>query len=197
MIITEETIARFRKGDIAVFDHLFNTYWKRMYAAAWHRLQDEKQAQDIVQDVFTRLWDRRERLMIHPENMEFYLLKAVKHEVINFYHAEKVKTGMMAEALRRMEQLTGENIDTGTYLALENFLDNQVKQFPATMRNVFLLRNDHQSIRQIAERLNLAEQTVKNNLTEASRRLRKAIREEFSDERIIWIVTVAVSVTFS
>jgi RNA polymerase sigma-70 factor (ECF subfamily) len=197
MIVTDESIASFRKGDVAVFDHLFTTYWKKLYTAAYHRIKDEKQAQDIVQDIFTRLWDKRAQLNVSPENIEFYLLRAVKNAVINYYHAEKVKETLLGESLRRMEDLVQQEINSSTYLALENFVDDQVSQFPTTMRNVFLLRNNHQSISEIASQLNLAEQTVKNNLTEASHRLRKAVREQFSDEGLVFVITCVVAVTLS
>ncbi|MNT94481.1 RNA polymerase factor sigma-70 [compost metagenome] len=62
-----------------------------------------------------------------------------------------------------------------TYLALEKLLEEELEIMPHNMRQALLLKWEHLPIREIALRMGLSEQTVKNNLTEASKRMRKAI----------------------
>ena len=179
--IDDTLLSRLRGGDSRAYTVLFERYWKFLYAVAYRRVQDEHLAQDVVQEVFMAVWDKREKLTIEATYVEYYLLKAVKNRVINHFASQRIKAGVLEQLMQRMETLAGESYSPSHYLALERFVDEQVARLPDTMRAVFLMRNDHHSIGDIAKKLNLAEQTVKNYLTEASHRLRKSLLTHFSD----------------
>lgn len=180
-----------RRGSAQAYTVLFERYWKLLYAVAYRRVQDDDLAQDIVQEVFMRVWDKREKLAIEPAYVEYYLLKAVKHRVINHFASQRAKVGALEQVMRRMGDLSTTAYEPSRYLELERFLDEQVEQLPETMRAVFLLRSDHHSIGAIAKKLNIAEQTVKNHLTEAAHRLRKSLLKKFSDEEFAGLVIIA------
>lgn len=188
-------LVQLRGGSAHAYTTLFERYWKFLYAVAYRRLQDEELAQDIVQEVFMAVWDKREKLTIEPAYLEYYLLKAVKNRVINHFASQRVKAEVLSRVMQRMEQLSESSYAPSRYLELERFLDEQVEQLPGTMRAVFLMRSDHHSIGAIAKKLNIAEQTVKNNLTEASHRLRKSLLKRFSDEEFAGIVVIAALFT--
>src|ERR1700744_4970625 len=107
----QEVIYRFREGDEQAFGVIFNTYWKRLFAAAYRRLGDEQLAEDITQEVFMKLWDRKEALRLSGENLEFYLLKSVKNRVINHFSSSKVKKAVLERVIHRMEGIQSEVYD--------------------------------------------------------------------------------------
>lgn len=90
-----------------------------------------------------------------------------------------------------MEEMQDEVHDPKRYRELESFVASEVDRFPQTMKAIFLMRSDQLSIRQIAQNLNLAEQTVKNNITEALNRLRSSLNKKFMDEDLAVLFVAA------
>src|ERR1035437_3515259 len=167
-----DLVNRLKNGDEQAFSDLFQIYWKKLFAAAYRRINDEQLAQDITQDVFMQLWDKRERLNVNADNLEFYLLKSIKNKVIDHFNTGQARQEVLKKVVLRMYEMQNENYDPKRYRELESFVESEVDHFPQTMKAVFLMRSDQLSIKQIAQNLNLAEQTVKNNITEALNRLR-------------------------
>ncbi|MFC3198746.1 RNA polymerase sigma factor [Parapedobacter deserti] len=187
---------RLGQGDAHAYTVLFERYWKFLYAVAYRRLHDEELAQDIVQEVFMQVWDKRDKLTLTPEYIEYYLLKAVKNRIINHYTSQRAKAEVLQRVMHRMEAVVEESAyQSSRYLELERFLDEQVQQLPDTMRAVFLMRSDSLSIQEIAKKLHIAEQTVKNHLTEASHRLRSSLIKKFSDEELAGLIIAIVVLT--
>ena len=190
--IDDKLLSRLRGGDSRAYTVLFERYWKFLYSVAYRRVQDEHLAQDIVQEVFMTVWDKRVKLTIEPAYVEYYLLKAVKNRVINHFTSQRVKAGVLEQLMHRMDELADQPYSPSHYLALERFVDEQIERLPDTMRAVFLMRSDHHSIGDIARKLNIAEQTVKNYLTEASHRLRKSLVARFADSELVGLAILVI-----
>ncbi|GAA4317941.1 RNA polymerase sigma-70 factor [Mucilaginibacter gynuensis] len=195
MTVSSAIIANLKQGDADAFSYVFDQYWQQLFRAAYKRVADDQLAQDIVQDVFLQLWDRRETLNMDSETLEFYLLRAVRNKVIDHYNSTQVKEDVLQKIMYRMETMSQDNHDLKRYLELEEFVNDHIDTFPETMRAVFLMRSDKFTVRQIALALNLAEQTVKNNITEATKRLRAALSKKFSDEEFIAAFIIASVLT--
>lgn len=187
--ISELKLQSLKEGDSKVFNEIFDTYWQKLYAAAYSRIKDEQQAQDIVQDVFIHIWDRREHLSLKSETLEFYLLKSVKNRVINFYYKEKVRKHALSETLAFAGEL--ENIAgfEERYPEMEIFVNSKIKELPTSMKRIYLMKENNYSIKEIAKHFNLAEQTIKNNITEASHRLRTALKKKFNAEYVLLVLS--------
>lgn len=178
--LTELKLRALKKGDGKVFKEIFNTYWDRLFAAAYHRLQDDQQAQDIVQEVFVQLWDRREQLNLEPETLSFYLLRSIRNRVINYYYREKVREDLLLASLEYFDNVN-DNEHEELLLEMEKFVNDQIEELPLTMKTIYLMREKQFPIKDIAIQLNLAEQTVKNNISEAQHRLRKALKRKIEE----------------
>ena len=165
-------LSRIREDDHSAFDLLFERYWERAYRAARARLDDEAQAQDLVQEIFIKLWQRRHTLAIQT-SFEQYLLSAVRLSVISYFRSQKVTHVRLEDALQRVELLENSIHDHSGYLELEQTLEQAVKHMPEMLQKVYELRSENHSVKAIASELGLAEQTVKNSLV----RSRKAIRQ--------------------
>ena len=64
-------------SDESAFKYLYDKYWDKLYNIALNRLQDSFEAEEVVQDIYTRLWKNKERLVIETE-FDRYLCGAVK-----------------------------------------------------------------------------------------------------------------------
>lgn len=158
-----------------------------MYTRAWNRTGDEQTAQDIVQELFISLWERRNDILIQTSFLQ-YLSGALKYRLINHFQSEKVKRRVFEKVLQRMTELSDGIDDLAGYKDLEQALDDELEKMPPNMKNSLLLRLDNLSVKDIAARLDLAEQTVSNNLSAASKRLHKNLGHKFNGGQLGTVV---------
>ncbi len=163
-----------RASDNQAFGILYGMYWDKLYSIALNRLQDSFDAEEVVQDIYTRLWKNREKLVVETE-FDRYLSGAVKLEVINrlsksarvLAYAGKVRQSMCIMDDRDIHQC----IDMRRLL---NDVDQTIETLPKKCRTVFnLSRKRHLSHKTIAEQLQISEKTVQKHITSALKTLRE------------------------
>jgi RNA polymerase sigma-70 factor (ECF subfamily) len=181
-----ELLAQIKDNDHFAFDVLFERYWKKLYQTALARLSDEDVAKDIVQEIFIRIWKRRERLEIQT-SLENYLQSAVRLRVISHYRSKKVNELQLQNALERVNLLEDSIHSLTDYLELEKTLQEAVESMPEMLKKVYQLRSDNHSVKAIAGQLGLADQTVKNYIAEVSRRLRVVIAEKYPEKHLTYM----------
>ncbi|TDQ11285.1 RNA polymerase sigma factor [Pedobacter metabolipauper] len=179
----EELVQHLKDGDAAAYDLLYEKYWKKLYIQAVNRIKDEEAAKDIIQSVFINLWERRENINI-SSSLEQFLSGAVKLQVLNFFRTEKAEGKLMDHTLQKLEAASVSIHELSDYLDLEHLIDAEVKKLPENMRHAYLLRHELLSTSEIAQKLNLAEQTVSNHISEAMRRIRMRVKDKFPERSI-------------
>jgi RNA polymerase sigma factor (sigma-70 family) len=183
-----ELIILIRNGDRAAYQKVYHHYWKGLFELACRKTGDQDIAKDIVQNVLLSVWERREELSI-TESMTSFLYGAIKKQVLLHFRSEKIKAEVFQKALSHMQSLAT-TFDLSAYVNLEKIMSKEVEEMPANMKETFILRCNDQSIREIAQTLNLAEQTVSNNLTEAMKRLRKRLVKEYPERYVTCLAAV-------
>lgn len=162
-------------GDQHAFSNLYNKFWEDLYRHAIKRINDSQAVEDLMQELFVQFWERRADIDIHM-NLPAYLFGMLKYKVIDYYGTLKNQPQLstnLAEHLHKYVQSHPDELET--YLALEQILELELQKMSTNMQQAVLLRWEHCSIKEIAQKLNLSEQTVKNNLSEATRRLQKGL----------------------
>jgi RNA polymerase sigma factor (sigma-70 family) len=178
-----------KEGDHPAFDSLFERYWKRLYQTAYARVNDEAIAQDIVQELFITIWQRRRTLTIQL-SLESYLLSAVRLSVISHFRSRRVNEVRLQDALERVGYLESSINSNADYLELEKTLAEAVNRMPEMLQKVYLLRSENKPVKVIAAELDIAEQTVKNYITEVSRRLRKTIIDKHPEKQVTYLAII-------
>lgn len=187
-------VSRFKKGDPKAFTYFFDLYWEELYTTAIRHLRDEDIAKDLVQEVFIHIWEKRHLINVEYNSLKFYIQKSLKNKILNHYAMECVRKQVLDQAIERMELFT--NLDDHTlakYRALETIVEDSIGRLPKLMQSVYLMRYENYSITQIAKELNLAEQTVKNYLSEAKKTLRKELTQRFADHDSIFLFVISSS----
>ncbi|WP_114939069.1 RNA polymerase sigma factor [Mucilaginibacter endophyticus] len=183
-------LLQIKEDNSLAFDLLFERYWEKLYQAANARLNDDAIAQDIVQEIFIKLWQRRKVLEVQL-SLEYYLLSAVRLSVMGHFRSQKTNDIRMQDALRRVTYLE-DSIESHTdYLELERTLEHAVNSMPEMLQKVYQLRSENLSVKAIAGQLGLAEQTVKNYISEVLRRLRQTIIEKHPEKHVTYIAVLA------
>jgi RNA polymerase sigma factor (sigma-70 family) len=170
--------ASIKQGDVSAFENIYNTYWFVLFDTAYKRLKDKEKCQDIIQNVFTDLWNRRERLEI--ENPEAYLHTAVRFQTLKAI-SQNAKNVSFVDVFDA-EIISSLKTD-GVLLEREakHIIKHFINALPAKRRAIFLMHYfDELSTTAIARELNVSQKTVQNQLTTASHALRLRFTQIFS-----------------
>jgi len=175
-----------QQGDTAAFAALYERYWRRLFTAAYARLPDQTECEDIVHDIFLTLWTERNRLAI--SNLPAYLAAAVRYQAVRSKQQATAGALPYGESLETLSKEaafnTGETRLLG--LDLEGRLAAALGQLPQRCREIFLLsRVQHFSNDEIAAQLHISRRSVENQLTTALRHLRLTLKGLL----IIWLLS--------
>ena len=170
----KELLRAMSSGEQAAFTVLFNRHWKSLFSFVHKLTQDESETKDILQDVFVYIWSNRDKLYAN-ESFLPYLNTVAYSNVMMAFRRNKIKL-QGADTLLQMVERSMESDDRLLYAEAKQSVDHALEKMPFNMRQCFRLsRYEDKSIREIAAELRLSEQTVKNNISEALRRLRLSI----------------------
>lgn len=176
--------ALLREGDGEAFVEIYRRNWRMMYNAAFKRLHDEKQCEDLVQNVFTDLWARREEVEI--ENLPAYLNKAVRFQVIR--HSTRTPgasplTDYLESTLASPQRSEDPLIEKETLEIIQLW----ISALPEKRREIFLMYYmEELSSSRIAEVLGVSQKTVQNQIATAT----NSIRDQLSKILFLYIILV-------
>lgn len=165
-----------KENDTVAFRALYDRFWEKLYRYAWKRLKSKHDAEDVVQHVFMKLWEHRSARNI--QSVEQYLYKSVYYEVLDVLKNIAGKNedfSELNEAILPSFNNIHQKIGTSE---LDRIIEDAISKLPPKMQEIYRLsREEDLSVNEIAARLNISEQTVKNQLTTALSRLRKPLTE--------------------
>lgn len=171
-----ELLKDMNEGDEYAFQCLFDYHWDTLYGFVYRLINDEDQTKDILQNVFLEVWNKKETLFIDDSILP-YLYKIAKNDVMSLFRRNKVRLDGNDILIRDLKRSTATD-DRIIAKQLQEVIDLELKKMPSNVRQCFQLsKYEHKSIREIAMELKLSEQTVKNNISEALRRLRLCLND--------------------
>lgn len=165
-------IAELKRGSKEAFDRIYRLYAGRLLAYCVQYTKCREDAEEIVQDVFVALWKGRENIR-QEESLRSLLFIMSKHRVINAYRA-MLNSPVYEDYVDYQNELSaGEDCHRMEYEQYVGILKSAIRQLPPTQQRVIALSRFSQlSNKEIAERLSLSEQTVKNQLSVGVKALR-------------------------
>lgn len=171
----QDLLELLRSGDRDAFTEIYNKYWTAMLSVATHKTGSVDEGEEIVQDIFVSLWNRREHLQINS-SLKNYLSASVKYKVLK----------VLARQLNHQE-LGNQHIydpvliddSTRQHLHFEELheqLAQLVAKLPEKCRIVYQLsREAGYSQKQIASELEISEKTVEAHLGKALKTIRSGL----------------------
>lgn len=159
------------RGDENAFELLFRQYYRPLCGYAAGLLSDRDAAEEVVQQLFCRLWEKRESFQL-TGSLRSYLFRAVHNAVMNEIKHEKVKQAHLQH--QQHEQPQQEQPATALRVKeLEERIQAAIRQLPEQCRLVFRLsRFEGLSYREIAEVLGISVKTVENQMGKALKTMR-------------------------
>lgn len=160
------------KRDEAAFEQVFKTHYKNLYAYAFTILKNEDEAEETVQQVFFKLWDRSDQLSISGP-IAAYLYRAVHNESLNFLKHQKVKEGHRLHVAYTMKNNSEQPQGRMISKELESKFRDALNELPEQCRTVFQLsRFEDMKYKEIADKLDISVKTVENHMGKALKLLR-------------------------
>jgi len=176
-----ELVDLLKLGDRLAINEIYKRYQGILYSHAYRRLSDREEVRDIIQDLFTSLWDNRARLQLQG-NLSAYLYASVRNRVLNQYRNKKVRDNFAA-SLQEFIDL-GENLveESLHERELSLLIEQEIAALPEQMRLVFeMSRKLEMTHNEIAAELNLSPHTVRNQVHNAL----KILRAKFSGHHLM------------
>jgi len=173
----QELAALLRQGDAMAFKQLYDTYWKRLFFVASKKLHDIAEAEEVVQDIFLNLWNKRSEFELKV-GFEHYLAVAIKFEVYK-HRAKRVRQENLAQELE-LNYAGQENHDWNLHdlEVLKEELGRTINALPPKCKLIFTMsRKGDKTNKQIAAEMGITEKAVEKHITTA----KKVLKARFGD----------------
>ena len=160
------------KKDEPAFEQVFKTHFKSLHAYACTILKDEAEAEEMVQQVFFKLWERSENLSI-TGSVTAYLYRAVHNESLNYLKHLKVRSNYHLHVAYSMKNQSDNASKKVVAAELEKKIHDAMNELPEQCRTIFQMsRFDEMKYREIADKLDISVKTVENQMGKALKLLR-------------------------
>lgn len=158
-------------GKQNAYAEIYNRYVFALLNHANNKLRNREEAKDVVQEVFTQLWSKRENLQV--SNLSAYLYTAVRNMILNQIVHKGVQEKYMLSMLHFAQQGSIVTDHLVREHQLAELIEKEIAALPPKMRHVFELnRKEHLSHKEISLKLDISEQTVSKHITNALKILR-------------------------
>lgn len=169
------------------FEELFKTHFNALHAYAFTILKDTHQAEEIVQQVFCKIWEKREDLSIHT-SLKAYLYRSVYHDSLNYLKHKKVMAQYASYAVRQGEKKSDSSSDKVLAGELSEKIRDAMNALPEQCRTIFQMsRFDHMKYQEIADAMGLSVKTIENQMGKALRVMRGKLAE-YITLLLTWII---------
>lgn len=170
-------IEKLKEGDEKSYNILVDKYGDRLYAYILSLSNDPILSQDILQNVFLKIWTKRQYINI-IKSIESYLFRTAYNEFINQYKRKRATMVLEQKYFRALEKAT-ENFKEDSYEKLYDMVNSEIENLPPKCKQVFILsRKEGLSNTEISNYLNVSIKSVEAHITKAFSVLRKKLGEK-------------------
>jgi RNA polymerase sigma-70 factor (ECF subfamily) len=182
MVNENDLVARLNNSDGEAFEQLYQLYSGRLFGYLIKLVKSEVFAQELLQDTFIKLWNKREN--INPEkSFRSYLFRIAENNVYDFFRKaardKKLQEAIIKNACenyRHVEEnlLTKEN---------EQILQDAINLLPPKRRQIFqLIKIEERSYDEVSTLLNISASTINDHIVKASKAIREALKQYHAAE---------------
>ncbi len=165
-------IIRLQDGDEAAFRAIYDQLHERVYRLLFSLVKDHEQTQELLQETFVSLWLHRAKLNA-SQSLYPYIYLTARRLAIDYFRKKITETDAKVYLKQRLVEEINDTEQTLAALDLQHFTEQVVKTLPKQQQTVFILsRKEGLSHDEIAERLQISRNTVKNHLVGALKTLK-------------------------
>lgn len=160
-----ELVKLLRKGDMAAFDAIYNKYCHKLHEFVFMYLKQEEDAEEIVQEVFIKIWQSRSKIDIYA-SFESFLFTVAYNATMSLLRKRMSET-KSREYLKSLQQISSAEqvIDELQFKELNQKVQTLLNQLTPRQKEIYLLsREEGLTHEEIAQKLKISENTVNNHL---------------------------------
>lgn len=190
VMISDEELFVFNKmveGDKEAFRFFFEKYYPDLCNLVNLYLHDPVMAEEIVQDIFIYLWEKKENIKIES-SLKSYLLRASKNRSLNYIRNEKTKLNIhnkLADFDKGTIEMPDSVMDSNQ---LREIINAAIDSLPERCREIYILGKERSmSYKEISEELGISVKTVEAQMGKALKKLREQLRPYYNDIFILFL----------
>lgn len=179
----QQLFERLRNGDEAAFKVLYNDYYSKLYYFVLEFIPLKETAENIVQDTFVTLWNKRNELK-DDSNLTSYLFTVAKNNALNRLRDKKYSQKMFSNTMDiselnlNVEALSTIDTSVCAFMDIEQIIQETLASLPPQCRKVFeLSRFQEMKNREIAEELNISIKTVEGHISKGIKTFKVALKD--------------------
>jgi len=166
----QQLIQLMQGGDERALIEIYNRYWEKMLAVAYNRLGNLEEAEECIQDVLYKLWKLRGDFSLSKVELSNYLSRAIRNQAFNMLE-QRYRERRKSDSYIPSDDVNLLSPERQLMIReLQQQIDDSINSLPPQCQLVFKLsRQEGLSNKEIAEKLNLSENTVKSHLKKANK----------------------------
>jgi len=176
-----QLVIQLKDGNQASFHKLYSTYAPKLFAFSRKYLSTQEDAEEIVQEVFIRIWEKKENI---DENQSFssYVIQAAKHRIFNGFRKKVNEQAYLDFLIHSNDSSRNYTELEVEYYEVKSKAENAINAMPPKRQEIFRLsREAGLKNKEIAEKLEISIKTVENQMGKAL----KYLRDELSDYQML------------
>jgi len=164
-----------KSNDLQAYETIFKKYYQELYRFAYNYLRDQVPAEEMAQEVFLYIWEKRKQIEIKT-TLKTYLYSAVKNKCLNYIKYEVPRKHELEEShLALMTTSQPEKEEDSE--KMKRHITAAIDELPTKCRQIFVLsRNGGLTYEEIAEEMEISIKTVENQMSIALKKLRESLR---------------------
>ncbi|MBE9599856.1 RNA polymerase sigma factor [Pedobacter sp. MC2016-24] len=176
----QQLVISLKEGNSSAFAEIYERYWSLLLRHAIGMLQDEDIAQDAVQDVFQMLWEKSVTLNIHT-SLSSFLYASLRFRILDQLKHNKVQDRFLSKLQTEIESGVASTDDVIAEKEFARKIEDGLNKLPPKMRKVFELSRIYEySYREISKELDLSDNTVKRQISNALKIMRESIKRGYA-----------------
>jgi RNA polymerase sigma-70 factor (family 1) len=186
----KELIASLKRGSVTAFETLFEGYSQKLFRFSYSYLKSEAEAEDVVQEVYLKIWKNRTSLKTES-SFQSYLFTIAFNTIQKSFNKKAKQDKFKLDLFERLATDTVHLEEQLNFEFLLNKLDILIEQLPTRRKEIFLKRKkEGKSITIIASEMGISEKTVENQITEAMHFLRKSFNEDKISGKLFFLLFI-------
>ena len=174
--IDAKLVKSLKKGDVFAFNELYHKYSQKIYNFSIKHLENEEDVKDLVQEIFTKLWEKRKEID-EKKSLNGYLFTITLNSIRSYFRKKVKDRRLIDKWLEETKSYSDSTRSSIEYRSLEKVVKTIVEQLPPKRRMVFKLsRFEGYSTDEIAKRMNIKKKTVENHLNLALKYVRNKLQ---------------------
>lgn len=164
-----------QKGDVAAFDALFGEYSQKLYGFALKYFKNQSDAEELVQEVFVKVWENR-RTLKSDLSFKSYLFTIALNQIRKHFNKKATSLKYFESLQNDPEMVDHPSLQNDDYESVFQEINKLIEQMPPRRREIFMKSKlEGKSSKEIAAEMNISAGTVDNQVSEALRFMRSKL----------------------